>query len=395
MIWFTLTIMIGVGAAFAAWPFLFPAHRKEKSDPHAEIYHRQIKEIDADLARGDVSAEEADALRLEAQRRLLYVTKAKSPESVDMPMQKTHAAVLIAGFVVAGGIGLYVMKGEPSAPSSKVLEPTTALALPAAKTDPSIGSVDAMINQLQAKLEGDPSNADGWRMLGWSYFNLGRNREAQEAYAKAVSLAPDNAGYQASYGEAIVATAGGFVTPDALKAFDAALQSDPADPRSRFFKGLALDQSGDSKGALEAWIEMVNSASADADWKFDLVKRIKARAGETGFNLAGRLNNEAAGSTLAPTAPMPTTEQVRAAMTMPENDRQAMIEGMVDGLEQRLAATPNDPDGWIRLIRSRMVLGQSAQAQADLKTALNTFSNDAPTRTRIQSEAAALGVSAN
>ncbi|MEZ5921959.1 MAG: c-type cytochrome biogenesis protein CcmI [Parvularculaceae bacterium] len=394
MIWIVLTIMIGAAAFFAAAPFLFPS-TGEHSDSHTRFYQRQLAEIDADAARGSISDDEAAALRLEAQRRLLKSADNKSPESTSMLSPRITAALTISAFVIAGGTTLYFLKGSPGAPSSPAIKEASQLSLPAANAEPALGTVDSMIDGLKAKLDKDPSNADGWRMLGWSYFNLGRNREAQDAYAKAVALAPDNAGYQSSYGETIVATAGGFVTPEALKAFDTALASNPADPRSRFFKGLALDQSGDSKGAIEAWIAMVNSAPADADWKGDLVKRIRDRASETGFDLAGRLNSEAAAPTLASTSPMPTTEQVRAAMTMPEGDRQAMIENMVNGLAQRLAASPNDPDGWIRLIRSRTVLGQSGQAQADLKTALNAFSNDPSTRARIQSEAAALGVSIN
>jgi len=42
---------------------------------------------------------------------------------------------------------------------------------------------------------------------------------------------------------------------------------------------------------------------------------------------------------------------------MPPGDRAAMIQSMVDSLARRLEQSPRDADGWIKLIRSRVVLG--------------------------------------
>jgi len=51
------------------------------------------------------------------------------------------------------------------------------------------------------------------------------------------------------------------------------------------------------------------------------------------------------------------------------------IQGMVDGLAQRLADDPDDPEGWTRLIRSRIVLGDIQSAIQDHKTMRNTFAD--------------------
>ena len=53
-----------------------------------------------------------------------------------------------------------------------------------------------------------------------------------------------------------------------------------------------------------------------------------------------------------------------------------MIRSMVDGLEQKLAANPDNLDGWLRLIRARTVLGDTDKAKAAYKTALETFSGN-------------------
>jgi cytochrome c-type biogenesis protein CcmI len=62
----------------------------------------------------------------------------------------------------------------------------------------------------------------------------------------------------------------------------------------------------------------------------------------------------------------PTEQDVQDAQTMTANDRQAMIQGMVEGLALRLEDDPSDPAEWARLIRARQVLGQSDQAASDV-----------------------------
>lgn len=62
----------------------------------------------------------------------------------------------------------------------------------------------------------------------------------------------------------------------------------------------------------------------------------------------------------------PTSADMRAAEMMTADDRQAMIQGMVEGLAQRLDDNPNNPAEWAQLIRARQVLGQTEQAAADV-----------------------------
>ncbi len=48
---------------------------------------------------------------------------------------------------------------------------------------------------------------------------------------------------------------------------------------------------------------------------------------------------------------------------MSAGDQQAMIRSMVDGLAQKLEADPRNLDGWLRLIRARVVLKETDVAQ--------------------------------
>lgn len=89
----------------------------------------------------------------------------------------------------------------------------------------------------------------------------------------------------------------------------------------------------------------------------------------------------------------PTPEDMRAAEATLPAERSAMIRGMVDGLANRLEQSPRDADGWIKLIRSRVVLGETELAKQALARGLEVFSDDQQQRDRIATAAQQLGLS--
>ncbi len=75
-------------------------------------------------------------------------------------------------------------------------------------------------------------------------------------------------------------------------------------------------------------------------------------------------------------APEIDPEAAARIQAMTPDEQSAMIESMVEGLAVRLEQNPQDAQGWLRLIRARMVLGQRAQALQDLQAALAVFADD-------------------
>lgn len=64
-------------------------------------------------------------------------------------------------------------------------------------------------------------------------------------------------------------------------------------------------------------------------------------------------------------------EALAAGLTPQE--RSEMITAMVEGLAARLRENPDDIDGWTRLLRSRLVLGQSDVVMEDMKLIRETY----------------------
>src|SRR5947207_2884575 len=74
-----------------------------------------------------------------------------------------------------------------------------------------------------------------------------------------------------------------------------------------------------------------------------------------------------AAASAAPPSAAPDPARVREAQqalaNAPPEDRQAMINSMVERLAARLEQQPEDVEGWVRLGRSYMVLNQPAKAR--------------------------------
>ena len=79
------------------------------------------------------------------------------------------------------------------------------------------------------------------------------------------------------------------------------------------------------------------------------------------------------------TSGMPTLSDgdVAAAKGMADGDRNAMIRGMVDRLATRLKQNGDDVEGWLRLVRAYMVLGDADKARAATTEARQAVGGDA------------------
>jgi cytochrome c-type biogenesis protein CcmH len=256
-----------------------------------------------------------------------------------------------------------------------------------------LGTVDEMIGRLVERLNRNPNDPEGWRMLGWSYFNTERFAQSAAAYAKAIELNPQSADFRSSRGEALVRAADGRVTDEARAVFEQALRLDATDPKGRFFMGLAKEQTGDKLAALDDWIAILNDTDSNEAWATDLRQRVTELGRETGVDPSTRLHRpkpaasggllgilqqqQAAPPAAVPNSGGPSAEDVRNATAMTPSDRVAMIQGMVDRLASRLDQSPRDVDGWIKLMRSRKVLGETEAAEQTFRFALDVF-KDAP-----------------
>ena len=226
-------------------------------------------------------------------------------------------------------------------------------------------------------------------MPGWSYLQTGRNAEAATALRQGAALDPPTpTTFRPGRGEVLAAQ--GTVTPAAEGAFRKALAADPP-----------------TRAPATTWPSPATSpATTRAHERLDRPAEIRPAGRALGAEVRGFVEKVAAERKidisgacrpwpprLAEAGPRgPTQEQMAAAQTMSEGDRQQMIQGMVTGLAARLKQNPKDLAGWQQLIRARMVLGQTSEAQAAYRDASRAFAGSPGEQQALRQAAQQLGV---
>jgi cytochrome c-type biogenesis protein CcmH len=244
-------------------------------------------------------------------------------------------AALVALLVIGMGLGAYFALGQPQ------------LAL-RALSGPQVDDFRGLVATLAARIRERPDDAQGWALLGRGYLALGNPDEAAKALSRAIALDRAKGAVPASlysaYGEALTGSTGGAVPAEAETAFRAALAADPKEPGARYYLGLAARARGDKAAALYYWEGLLSDAPLGASWRGILVDEVAALK----------------------------AEQVQAGTSAAPD-----ISTMVQGLAARLAAQPNDLEGWLRLIRAYAVMGEADKAKTSLARARGIFVKDA------------------
>lgn len=239
--------------------------------------------------------------------------------------------------------------------------------------------------------DADNPAAKDWRTVGWAYAQNGDAAESARAYRKATEIEPENAENWSSLGEALQ-TPSTTIVPEAATAFAKAIALNPADPRARYFLAVQKDIKGDHKGAVDDWLALLRDSPPGAPWEADLRRNIDQVASRNKIDLAGRLPQPGATGPASAAIPGPTGEQLAAASSIPPGQQDQMVQAMVQRLADKLKTNPKDADGWIRMMRSQMVLNQPKLAGEAMRSGMAAFAGDAATQGRLKSAGAELGV---
>ena len=357
ILWVIFALMTAAAILAVVWP-LGRAPRASARGSDLAVYKDQLKEIDSDRASGLIGEAEAEAARLEISRRLLAAAEPlPSPGIVATGSRKSErrrtAAIAALAILTLGPLGFYIALGSPNIPGEPAFARVT--------TPKGHESIARLVSQVEAHLAASPNDGAGWEVLAPVYTRLGRFDDAVQARKKAVQLNGATATREADLGEAETAAAGGVVTAEAKAAFERAVASDPKEAKARYFLGLAAEQDGRNDEAATIWRSMLAEAPAGAPW-VGFIRQALAR-------VSG-----------APVATVePSSADISAAADMSAGARRDMIRGMVARLADRLHDNGADVEGWLRLVRAYVVLGDRTKAKdaaAEAKRALGERPDD-------------------
>jgi cytochrome c-type biogenesis protein CcmH len=142
--------------------------------------------------------------------------------------------------IVAISLGLYAYQGRPGLPSG------------AGSGEPP--DIEAMVTSLAARLESDPDDLNGWKMLGRSYMTMQNFAGAVDAYERAVKIEDSQVAQTlVDLGAALLARDQTGISGRTAALFESALALDSNNPNALFYGGIAALNRGNTDLAADRW----------------------------------------------------------------------------------------------------------------------------------------------
>lgn len=169
-----------------------------------------------------------------------------------------------------------VEAGRPVASGPRGPSQDDVAAAQAMAPDERLGMIRGMVDGLQARLDEDPSDVEGWLRLGRSWQVLGEPEKSVAAYREAAERAPDRAEVQLDYARALFppGTANRAMPQEFIDAIARVRAIDPEHPEGLFFGGMIAARNGDEETARDLWSRLLERLPADSPIREAIEQRL-------------------------------------------------------------------------------------------------------------------------
>jgi cytochrome c-type biogenesis protein CcmH len=184
----------------------------------------------------------------------------------------TPLVATVIVFTVAVSAGLYNHVGSPGVPSGRSTTMGGGDELP---------GMEEAVASLEKRLENDPDDLNGWKMLGRTHQAMGNFEGAVAAFERAVEL--ENGQVAQTLIDLAIAITNRDQAPlqagRAMDLIDSALKLDPTNQPALFYSGVAAANKGDTETAASLW-ERLLELNPPADIRGILEQNIATWRGE-------------------------------------------------------------------------------------------------------------------
>jgi cytochrome c-type biogenesis protein CcmH len=263
--WISSALVAAAALALALRPLLRRRAAGEavsRDSLNLAVHRDQLREIDADRAAGKLAQADYEQARLEIEKRLLEEVPGAVPGRKGPPREAPggrggYRPAAIAGILLPVlAIAVYFAVGNPGA---------IGFADPHAGVGITQQQVEQMVERLAARLNDNPEDVEGWKMLGRSLSVLGRFAEATNAYSKAAIRAPRDADLLADLADALAMARGQKMRGEPEELVQRALQVDPKNLKALALAGTAAYERGDFAAATRYWQRMLPLVPEDSE----------------------------------------------------------------------------------------------------------------------------------
>ena len=253
MTWFAIIslLLVAISASYLAYQVLPQKLSKNQSlitehqnnnATNLKLLREAMSALENDFAQGLIDKAQFESSKADIERRTLQEVQADS-EQINSNQFSTKLSLVIAAFVPIGVLVVYLWVGSPKVllqdPQMNAGQPTPA-------------QIEAMVDKLAARMKENPTDIQGWLMLGRSYAALNRLPEAQTALKKAIALDPNNADAMSDLAD-LIAFMQQSANGQPKELIKKALEIDPKNVKALALAGSAAFEAKEYLKAIDYW----------------------------------------------------------------------------------------------------------------------------------------------
>ena len=256
-----ISVLILLALLFVV-PTLFKTHPLQAetfNQQNIRIARERLQEIKRELAANTMSQENYDQTRAELEQTLALDLAAGDVAPVNAAPQSARIlAIMLLIAVPVVSVLLYWQLGRVDSLNGE-------MAAASAHQKESGMTMDEAITKIKSKLQQEPENAEAWYMLARSYMATQRYQDSIDAYKQAITLVGDDADLLLHYADALVMSSGGRFDGEPTKVINKALKIAPQHPQGLWLAGMAANEAGNPKLALQHWYQLLPLLAGDAN----------------------------------------------------------------------------------------------------------------------------------
>ncbi|MDM0113776.1 c-type cytochrome biogenesis protein CcmI [Variovorax sp. J22R133] len=214
------------------------------------VLQQALLDLNAEFAAGRIDAMERDRCRREIEQRVLADVAGHKSSVLSRPSRTSIAGLGLA--IVVFAFAVYGYLGKPSA-----LQPSRMdAASTAAAQEAEARAAESMLDSMEQKMQGQRAgtvDAAGWALVARSYAALNRFDKASSAFARALSVAPDDPVLLVDQADVLAMLQGGSTRGEPARLIQRALGIQPRHPKALALAGSDAFERHDFAAAIDFW----------------------------------------------------------------------------------------------------------------------------------------------
>ncbi len=232
-----------------------------RKDTNLELFNERLAVLEKELDESLLDQAEFEALKKELEISLLQDIKQGEDESLTTTVKPKGLLwpSLMSCVLVAVAAYMYIQLGEFENLDKQHVQQAPHSGMSTAEI------MSQRVQMMEAQVEADPENSQGWFSLGHTYISANRYDDAVRAFDKVMELVGVHAELLGPKATALYYKAGQQMTPEVQALIDQSLALDPEDASTLLLVGMNAFFTADYQLAINSWETILASGRGDID----------------------------------------------------------------------------------------------------------------------------------